>query len=154
MNKLVDSHYTLLEPSSESPYRLYSRGDRVRASPAGELANIFVNYYPRSRRFSIIEKVLDNRYIIHPEGYNDKLNVSHWDLRPVQDLVESKLYAPISCLLPGVSIRSRDNSIKMVMERRGDRVLCDDGCLIRKDTPVNIVRWRDDSTSLSAFLRK
>lgn len=149
MNKLnVVQYYP--EQTEFRPYRRHSVGDKCTAASSG-LSGLFANYYPRARRYALVESYDDNNYTIIPDGYTDKIVVGHCDIRPI-DIVESRFFAPAHILLPGVLVKLRNGSIRSIKESDGHVVL-DDGSVIHKDMPLRIMRRVDDSTRITSFLR-
>lgn len=80
------------------------------------------DYYPMNK-VNIIEDIGCGLYEVNPVLTNDILLVSHWDIVPKCDIVESGLFAPIGLMYPGTIVRTiSDKKINIIMENNGDYV--------------------------------
>jgi hypothetical protein len=100
-------------------------------------------YYPTKRVRIISEHVFDKRpyhYVVQPLGTVEKLEVSHWDLEPLDTLQETRTFAPAGIVLPGVRVKQLDTGeIKMIKDPGATTVIALDNSRMKSDEMVELL---------------
>ena len=148
MNKLDDTYiFEDIKTSIRGPVpcNLYRVGDIITAVPGTLISKTLDNFYPISDGKLVIQSTnlfedSEPTYVAVPHGHIDKLQVSHWDVRPDVHLIESGIFIPISYTKPGqyVSILGsyEINRVKQITDKG---VLSDIGLNIDGDVLVELL---------------
>lgn len=134
------------------PYRSFKKGDKVIISKYSKLYQTIESYYRKSGGQAIIvENVYDN-YIVKPIGFDDTFAAGHKDLVPY-NLVESRLFVPISLVKPGVMVKMMNNcERRLVSESRGNTVILENDFEVHGERLVEILCRQDDVREFGSFV--
>lgn len=120
MNKLVERGWYIKPAPGPRPYEPYPVKKECGINKVSGFSKLMDLYYPTRRVRIISEHVYDDlpyHYIVQPLGTAERLEVSHWDLEPLDALQETRTFVPAGIALPGVRVRKLDTGeVKMIKD--------------------------------------
>jgi hypothetical protein len=140
-------------------YRPFTVGQDAAIIENCMLGRYIKSYFPESGgrvkilAVSVFDESIKHDYVVRPHCCKDTLEVSHWHIRPV-DLVETRLFAPIGLIIPGVTVKMI-NSGNMVRIMRHDKnaTISDDNKRLNKSNIAVIMTERWDRPILETLVR-
>lgn len=153
MNRLVEHRWHDKKNIGPLPCQNYRKGQECHIALFAGIYDYIIEYYS-SDKVMIIEDVGNGTYVVEPSQSIDRLAVSHWDLIPVDYLVETKSFLPLNLVRPGAVVKFiKEKVVCVVKEAVGNDMKLANGSVVDGNMLVEIMLTFDQAHLSESFVR-